>query len=259
MTLPVPYDFTGLLCTLKLLNVPFSFPSFTASSFFTYTWVDASVNTVPIPANTTFEISDLNALLQSVMITNKHYLIDGSGNNQYYIGIFSNPIYYACTLQAQPFPTSLPATYTKPAGAAWSFPGVATYIQLNFANTDICNVLGFLPGSYPPAQTPASSNYSVNSQNSPEVSPYSCVQLLGDFVGNGQAVPANLINQAPISDVPYGGNITYEPKLPAWVPCIPKTASTIVVYLADQYSNPLIVLDKNWVAQIAFKQASKIV
>ena len=254
INLPSTLSLKGLSCTLKIIETPYSFPSFTSASYFTYTWIDGSVNNVPIPKNSTLEISDLQLLLESVMITNGHYLVDGAGNNQYYISFYANPIYYRVTFQSIPFPTSLPAGWSNP--NAISFPANPTYVQVTFLDPAICGVVGFNPGTYPSAQTPAANIYTVNGQNCPEVTPYSCIQILTDFVCNPQSYPAQMLNQFPIAGVAYGGIISYEPRFPTWMGCSNNNTNSLTLWLADQNGNGITVLDPNWVVQIQFKKTN---
>ena len=207
--------------------------------------------TVAIPANTTFDISDLNSLLVSVYLTNGHYLVNASSQNVYYTQIYSNPNYYSATIQAIPFPTSLPEGYSNP--NAISFPGVATYVLLNIANNEVVEVTGFQPGSYPPAQTPASTNYSSNSRLAPQVNPYAAVQIVSPQLSGVNNNPQNLLASFPIN-VAYGQPLVYQPTYPSWVATVSNIQQTLTFVLTDELSNPLVILDPYMVLTVVIRQ-----
>ena len=249
------YNLKDYLMCLKNIVINYSFPSFTQAASFTYTWITGVQYTVNIPVNTTWEIADLNSLMESVMITNGHYLLNSSGNYVFYAQIIANSNYYKTTLQMQPFPIALPAGWTNP--SAIVFPVQPTYVQLTFNNTQVQNVLGFTAiGPYPPGQTPAVSNYSVNSQQAPQVCPYSSIQIWCDSLSAKDNNTPKLLDTFPVN-VLYGQPIVYEPKFPSWVLCNSSaTYNFINVYLLDQYGLPLTVLDPNWSMSILLKKAN---
>ena len=247
------YDLRNYVMCLKSINIPYSFPSFKTASYFQYRWIDGTLYPVAIPANTTWEIADLNGLMESVMITNGHYLINGSGNYVFYAQMVANANYYTTTLQFTPFPTALPVGWQNPASI--SFPVAQTYLQLLFTPQDIQTILGFTnAGPYPASQTPATTLYAVNSQVAPQVSPYSSIQIWCDCLSSVDNNTPKLLDTFPI-DVSYGQAIIYEPKFPSWVYCNNSaTYAQINVYLLDQYGNPLTVLDPSWSIQILLKK-----
>jgi hypothetical protein len=62
---------------------------------------------------------DINEYLQSVMIVQKHYLIDDNGDYVYYLEWKEKPVRYAVQLNCYATPSALPSGWSYPAGAGW--------------------------------------------------------------------------------------------------------------------------------------------
>lgn len=81
---------------------------------FSYIWYSGSGPTATTVSITVpdgfYSISDLNSYLQSVMITNNHYLIDSTGNFVYFIEFEENSTYYSIQLNCYALLTSAQAT-----------------------------------------------------------------------------------------------------------------------------------------------------
>ena len=120
-------------CKLALshLSVYYSWYNITAAygnNVFSYNWPTSTgylPYSVTIPDGN-YGLSDLSSYLQYAMQQNNTYLIDASGNNQYFISFADNATYYRVTLTATVVPTSLPAGWSKPSAATWSLPTTAT-------------------------------------------------------------------------------------------------------------------------------------
>ena len=183
------YNLTGYEVCLRSINIPYSFPSFLAASFIGYVWPATSTNpatayTVSIPAYTTWDINGLNSLLESVMITNGHYLVNSAGQNVYYAQLSPNPPYYRTTYQTTLVPTSLPTGWTNP--ASFPFPVIASNVLLQISDSQAQIVLGFNAGTYPSATTGAI--YNVNGQNAPQVNPYSTIIVKSNIAVEDQSL-----------------------------------------------------------------------
>ena len=85
------------------------------NNFFQYTFTNnAGTSTFNVSiVDGYYTIAQLNSYLQSVMITNGHYLVNGSGQNVYYLEILENASAYAIQLNCFAFPTALPVGWTK--------------------------------------------------------------------------------------------------------------------------------------------------
>ena len=101
-----------------------------------YVWygsTGASTYTVTMPDGY-YEISDINAYLQSVLVSNGHYLTDSSGNYVYYLQLEVNQTEYAVQFNSYPIPSSLPSGYSNP--ASMSFPSADTTPQITILSTN---------------------------------------------------------------------------------------------------------------------------
>lgn len=161
---------------------------------FTYTWTDGITYTVNYPDGGYYTIADINAYFQSVMFTNKHYLINSTtGKILYFLEFVENPTYYAVQYNAFVVTTTLPAGFAIPAGATWALPAVATTPQITILSTNnFGSLLGFTAGTYPPT-VPQVSTYSLNSNITPQLSPVSSLIMQCTLLNNRYANPSTLL------------------------------------------------------------------
>lgn len=197
---------------LTNLSIFYSWFNFNSTLYnnttFTYTWIDATVHTVTIP-NSNLNITDLNAYLRSVMVTNTHYLLDGA-DIVVFLELVLNISKYAVQFNALTVPTAAQATtlgYTLPSGATWAFPISAVSPQITISSmNNFGTVIGFNAGTYPAA--PSATNFSKLSDNAPQVSPITSLVLTCSLVDNDIASPSELLYCFPIPDVAFGTLIT---------------------------------------------------
>ena len=71
---------------VSLYNSVFNISTSNQNNQFSYIWVDGTTNVVNIP-NSYLELNELNALMQSVMISNKHYLLTSTGGFVYFLNL----------------------------------------------------------------------------------------------------------------------------------------------------------------------------
>lgn len=162
------------------------------NNVFQYIWYDAggaATYTVTLPDGF-YEISDINAYLQYVFVTNGHYLVDGAGDFVYYMELKVNQTYYGVQLNSYPIPTGLPAGWTNPAGM--TFPAVASTPQLIVLSTNnFADVIGFTAGTYPTVTQ--ATNYSVLSSYTPQVTPINSIILTCSLLNNKYSLPSTLL------------------------------------------------------------------
>lgn len=182
----------------------------------TYTWTVAAITTtytITIP-NGLYNIVDINAYFQWVMINNGTYLINPSGDNVYYFEIIVNPTRYAIQLNTFRVPTSLPVGWTQPA----NFPGypTQTFNPIITFPADFWKIVGYEPISnvifssngnvnnayVPPTPASASTYYvakdgagtlSYLSNVSPNVQPNSSVYVAISNINNPYSQPSSII------------------------------------------------------------------
>jgi hypothetical protein len=210
---------------------------------FSYLWPTGS-GTVTVDVNIPngfYTAEDLNAYLQSVMVANSHYLIDGDGNYLYYLQLTTNSTLYALQLNTWVVPTSLPSGYTAPGGFP-AYPSTARTPQFVIPATDFRNIIGFDAGTYP--STPQLTSYSATSTFTPQITPVSSFNILCSLLNNSLSRPVNLLfNAAP--NTTFGSQITVQQQFPIFQPIQPGTYNDIIIKFTDQNFNALPLQDSN--------------
>jgi hypothetical protein len=122
--------------------------------------------TVTIPDGI-YEIAQINAYLQYIMIKNGHYLIDANGQNVYFVDMIVNPTKYAIQVNTYPVPTSAlwtlngatgqyvgntgtiyagwttPLANTAGGSSAWAGFPTTTYNPVIVFPANFCYIVGF--------------------------------------------------------------------------------------------------------------------
>lgn len=183
---------------VSMYNSFYNIRSTYGNNTFDYIWPTGSgstTHTVTIPDGF-YSFSDLNTFLQSVMITNKHYLINASGQFVYYLSIAENLSTYRVDLTVFPVPTSLPGTFTAPVGFP-AYPSTNRTPQFVIPNTNIQTVFGFSAGTYP--ASPVVGSISTSSSTSiPQITNITSVLMATNMVNNPYSNPSNIIFSFPI-------------------------------------------------------------
>ena len=232
---------------LTTLNIFYSWYNFNSTLYnntvFTYTWIDATVNTVTVP-NSNLNIVDLNAYFRSVMVANNHYMEDGA-DQVFFLELALNTSKYAVQFNAFTVPTTAQATtlgWTLPSGATWTLPVTAVTPQINILSTNnFKSVIGFNAGTYP--TSPSATNFSKISDISPQVSPITSIIVTCSLIENDIANPNELIYCFPVPDVPFASLITPAINEFSWIQAKVGYFSTITVEFRDQNFNNIEVND----------------
>jgi hypothetical protein len=184
------------------------------------------------------------------MVTNSHYLLNGSGDYVYYLEFEENVSRYAVQLNSYAVPTALPTGWSKP--GAWTLPVAAKTPQVTILSSNAFNkVIGFTAGTYPsPTQ---STTYSKISDTVPQVTPVSSVILTCSIVDNRFSIPDNIIYSfAP--NVTYGSQIQVQPSELTWVDIQDGQHNSLTLKFLDQNKNPLEILDTNLVVLLSIRE-----
>jgi hypothetical protein len=253
------------LQSLTMYNSIFNITSLNQNNSFSYIWVDGTTNTVNIPDGY-YEIPSLNAFLESVFISNKHYLIDNSnGKYVYFIAFTTNPNAYAVQVNCFPMNSTLyplgstVGTFSLPVGQSWSSNGAlsATTIVpiLVVPTTNFSVVIGFNAGKYPNAtivgsypttiaETPSqSSTQSFLSTTTPQVSPLSSLILTCSLINNNYAIPNKLLfSFAPVGTI--GQQFTIQPSGNlSFINCQAGQYASFTIEFYDQNLRPVVIQD----------------
>ena len=211
--------------------------------------------TINLP-NGFYAMTDFNNYVDQFCITNGLYLINGSGQNVYYINFSTNQNYYAIQLLLYTVPTSLPTGYTAPAN--WI--GYSTYSSARtpyiVINNNLSDYLGFTQGQYPPvASLPELSNYSLLSNKKPPIATYvNSIIVHSSLVNNNVVTPSDIIDAFQISNTTFGANINYAPAIEKYVKLSRGVYNSMIIYLTDQNNNPIILNDPNILITLLFKK-----
>lgn len=234
---------------LDSLSMYYSWSNITAANgnnTFQYVWPSDGTFNVTIPDGF-YTIADLNSYLQYVMISNKHYLIDASGNYVYYLNFSTNSVRYAVQLDASPLPAEL-GTYTYPTGliaaGTWTLDNAGGLNpQIIIPSTNFRNIIGFNAGTYP-STTSQSTTYSKISDFTPQVTPVSSVVVTCSLLNNKYSIPNNLLYSfAP--NTTYGSQINITPPSKTFVDMQGGKVSEFSITFLDQTFKKLNILDNN--------------
>ena len=242
------------------LNIYYSWRNISAAqgnNTFSYVWYSGAgptVTTVNITIpDGSYDISQLNAYLQSIMITNNHYLITASGSYVYFLELVENPTAYAIQFNSYALLTAAQAGalgYTTPTG----WPGyVTTNItpQIIISATNFRNIIGFNAGTYPsPTQT---TNYSKVSDFTPQVSPTQSVLISCSLVNNPYALPANIIYSFSPVGTSYGSLIQPQISNFIWNSIQDGYYNSFTIQFLDQNYNSLLLQDTNLVLVLSIR------
>ena len=224
---------------------------------FSYVWYNGSGSAtfnVVIPDGY-YSVETLNAFFQSVMIQQGHYLVNGSGQNVFYLELTENPTYYAIQFNSFPIPTSLPSGWTNPSGL--TFPATATTPQIIIPNTNFQNVIGFNAGTYPtPTQ---STTYSLLSQFTPQVSPVSSLVMTCNLVQNRYAIPSTLLYSFTASGVAFGELINEKPPELSFNDITDGSYNSIEVSFLDQNLNDVKLNDTQLVILLVVRNRKEYI
>lgn len=241
----------------------FNITSAQSNNYLSYTWTVGAVTTtitVNIPDGL-YEIRDINSYLQWVMIQNGHYLINGSGDNVYYLDLIVNPNRYAIQLNTYLVPTSLPTGFTAPSNFA-GYPTQRFNPIVTFP-PDFNNIVGY-PASFasnnnvnnayvPPTPANASNNYvakdgfgtlSYLSNISPQVQPNNNVLFSISNINNPYSQPSSIIYSLN-PNVAVGEQIYETPPNFMWNKMIDGTYNEIRLSFLGTDLRPLIIKDPN--------------
>lgn len=220
---------------------------------FTYTWIDGNTYNVVFPDGGYYTIAQLNAYFQSVMVANKHYLINSTtGDFVYYLEFVENSVFYGVQFNAYVVPSVLPAGFALPAGATWSLPIVAQTPTITILNNNRFGLLiGFSGGTYPPT-SPTTTTYSITSNITPQLSPVSSLVLSCTLLNNRFSNPSTLLfSFAP--NTTFGGLITIQPPELSFVDIQDGQYTDFTIKFTDQFLQPIDIKDNNVVIMLTIR------
>lgn len=255
---------------VSIYNSVFNVSSSNQNTSFSYIWVDGSVNAVVMP-NSYLELADINAFMQSVMISNKHYLRTTGGDNVYLLNLAVNPSRYAYQVNSFLISVAIAAanTWTLPVGATWVLPTNPIMPMLRVPNTNFQNLIGYTAGDYPntvisgvpPAQiqTPAqATTYSALSTSSPQIIPQPSYLALCSLVNNRYSIPSQLLYSITPTGVSFGSLYTVQVADLAFNKITDGTYNQFTFSFVDGEGRPINFQDPNMLILLVIKNKNEM-
>jgi hypothetical protein len=194
-----------------------------------------------------YSMSDLNYFLQSQMIANNLYMINGSGQYVYFVEIVANSTQYAGQMNFYPLPTSAQATtlgYTLPVGQ--SLYGLGNVPQLTITSA-FGNLIGLNAGTY----GSGTANIQYVSTKCPIISPVNAYVLTCNLVNNvGLSNPSNVLGIVPIN-AQYGGLITLNVNSICYQHVANNSYANIQIGFLDQNLNKITPYDADVIISLS--------
>jgi hypothetical protein len=235
---------------------------------FSYSWTNGTTITtyeVVIPDGL-YEIAQINAYLQFVMISNDTYLIDSSGKYVYYAEIVLNPTRYAVQLNTYLFPTlaDLPAGYTTPV-VGFVFPDESFNPVITFP-TNFSNIVGYTAGftsnnnvndsfiapTSPYVSKASDGTISYLSTQAPNVQPNSSIYFSLSNINNPYSQPSSIIYSLVPQGV-VGTLITERPPQFMWNKMIDGAYNQLVLTFLGTDLNPIVIQDPSMTILLTIK------
>lgn len=209
---------------------------------YAYTWVDGTIVSVTMPDGF-YNVAEINAYLESIMVANKHYLVNTTtGDFVYYIQWETNPTYYAVQLNCYVVPSTLPSGYSLPSGATWALPATAQTPRVTISTNGFGSLVGFNAGTYPPT-TPYTTTYSKLSDFTPQVQPISSIQITCSLITNPYSSSSKTIYAFGIPETAFGGQVILQPPEFAFNKIVDGNYNEFIVEILDQDGRPITLKD----------------
>ena len=224
---------------------------------FQYTWVDGTTNSVVIPDGY-YDVISLNAYLQSVLVANKHYLVNiTTGDFLYLMQFETNATYYAIQFNAylSPLPATIGVTYSYPSGATWTLPATATTPQLiilPYTTSTFGAVIGFSAGNYP-ATFPYTQTYSAVSNITPQIQPISSVIITCSLITNPYSSQSKALYSFGIPSTSFGQQILVTPPEFTFNRITDGTYNEFSIEILDQNGTPIELKDPQMTILLTIK------
>jgi hypothetical protein len=247
-----------------------------ANNTLTYTWTanaTTTTYTITIPDGI-YEISELNAYFQYVMIENLTYWINSSGQYVYPWEMSVNAVRYAVQINTYLVPTSATAatlSYTLPVGQSWP---TTTHNPVITIPASFNIIIGYNAGfatnanvsnAYTPSTASASTNYesknaggtlSYLSNTSPQVQPNSNILLNLSGINNPYTQPSGIIYSLNPS-VAAGESINEKPPNFMWNKFINGTYNELRLTLLGTNLRPIQINDPNMTILLTIRDANE--
>jgi hypothetical protein len=231
------------LLSFSLYNQTFNITSTYNNNTFSIIWLGTTYNFV-IPSGY-YAVSDINAYIQYCLLQNNLYVTTSQSTPYYFIAAVANSIQYSAQISVIPIPTAANATtlgYTKPSGATWSWPSIATTPQI-VLSAGLGEILGFSSTMLTLPAVVKSTNQSFLSNQTPILSPIYSYLISCNLLNSSMSIFNQLMFQVPLGGTGFGDLLTYNATMQMELDIHPGVYSQIQITFNDQNYNPLSLID----------------
>lgn len=250
-------DNSVVLDSMSLFYSWFNISSSYSNNVLQYRWLDTAgtgytTHTITIPSGF-YDAKALNAYIQSVFITNKHYLVNSvTGKIVYLLEILENATFYAIQMNAytitQAYLTS--QSWTIPSGANWSIASFINFMPQFIINSNAFqNVVGFTAGSYPATGNTTGVTYSALSSFCPQVSPVNSLIIRCNLISNNYTIPNDVLSAVNIN-ANFGEVVSYNNSNNALIKIRDGVYEKLELTICDQDFKNIQIIDKSMVVRL---------
>ena len=237
----------------------FNITSSYANNTFTYKWFDGTTYSITIPDGY-YEVSDINAYIQSIMIATTHYMTNSAGQYVYFLEFVVNTSRYAVQINLYPLSTAIQTlnSYSLPSGATWSVPSTVSQVEVNITTTAFGEVLGYAVGTYGNSTYVAGTTaISFLSSVAPQITPYSSILISCSLVNNKTIVPSNILSSYTPLGTSIGSLFKYEPNYMAFADIDDGQYTQVIIEFRDQLQRSIIIQDPNMLLTLYTKKSNE--
>ena len=197
-----------------------------------------------------YTISGINAFIQSELVDNGLYLVNGDGDFVYYVELLDNLSRYKVQFNAYEIPTSLPAGFTNP--ASYSFPTSANLTPTITFPENFATYVGFTSGTYPTSVSASGADYSVLGDRTPQQDNTTTIKIACNLVSNAYVNPSDTLYSFSPASFSFGQLITEKPVELIWIDVTDGYYSRIITEVRNQSNEAIVLNDPDNLFELVF-------
>jgi hypothetical protein len=263
---PSSVDLTGCEIAVSNITMYYSWDNINSTTLqnntFTYNWVQGATTTtytVVIP-NGLYELSDINAYFQYVMIQNGTYLTNTtSGQNVYYAEMIINPTQYAVQINTFAVPTSFTG-FTAPINITTGLtlvPPTTTFNPVLTFPANFNQIVGYAVNFATDINTGGGNTLSYLSSVAPQLQPNSSLLIAMSGIDNKYANP-NTIIYSVAPNVALGELIVEKPAQFNFNRMLSGTYNQLRFQFLGNNLTPVIIRDSNMTIILVIKDQDDV-
>lgn len=249
-------DNSIVLDSMSLFYSWFNISSSYSNNVFQYTWINSAgtgytTHTITIPSGF-YDVKALNAYIQSVFVTNNHYLVHSLTNKKYFlIELLENATFYAVQMNAYAINQAYLASqgWTIPSGATWTIGATILMPQFIINSNSFRDIVGFTAGNYPAIGNTTGVTYSALSSYCPQVSPVNSLIIRCNLISNNYTIPTDVLSAVNIN-ANFGEIISYTNSNNALIKIRDGVYEKLEITICDQDFKNIQIIDKSMVVRL---------